>query len=217
MESKTSLYILDNRKLMCEGYLSMLKGNKKIALNLVASSGKELISASKKQNPDVFLLFSSCVINGEGGLQLLSEIKTYCPQSQILIYGKSTSLNLITTFFINGATGYISENSCLSELKEAISVIAKNSFFIEKKLIHGFGMTLLKKLKEKKSLKSTALTDKEIIIIRMVCEEKQNNEIASALNTTIDAIKHQRKIIYRKTCAKSSLSLTRFAWNNDIF
>lgn len=118
---------------------------------------------------------------------------------------------------MKGATGYITENCTFSELKHAIITIAENSFYIEKKLANNFGMCLLKKLKEKKFLKSSALSEMEIKIIRMICEEKQNSEIAKILNTTINAIKHQRKIIYRKTCAKSSLSLMRFALNNDIY
>lgn len=67
MKNKISLYILDNRKLMHEGYLSLLKGNKKIILNHISNSGEELISVSKEQKFDVFLLQSSAVIHGGGG------------------------------------------------------------------------------------------------------------------------------------------------------
>jgi DNA-binding CsgD family transcriptional regulator len=62
----------------------------------------------------------------------------------------------------------------------------------------------------------TVLTDKEITILRLMCEEKSTREIAEAVELsprTIEAIRDKLKV---KTGTKSTAGLIMFAVKNNL-
>lgn len=65
-------------------------------------------------------------------------------------------------------------------------------------------------------LKGTSLTPREIQVLRLICKEKINTEIAGSLKVSVSTAEFHRKNIYKKTNAKSVIGLFKYALKNEI-
>ena len=67
-----------------------------------------------------------------------------------------------------------------------------------------------------KTLEVYELTPREVSIVRMLCNNLSAAEIATRLNTSLEAVKSSRKIIYRKIGKSGLPALIEFALRNGI-
>lgn len=70
-------------------------------------------------------------------------------------------------------------------------------------------------LKQKKT--DVTLSDRELRLVKMVCAEKLNREIAETLGTSLRTVEKIRKRVYEKTGAGSSIGLFKWALRNGIY
>ena len=64
---------------------------------------------------------------------------------------------------------------------------------------------------------SINLTDQEIQIIRMICEEKTTEEIAKALNLSARTTSRYREKLLVKTGSRGVIGILKFAVYNNIY
>jgi DNA-binding CsgD family transcriptional regulator len=55
------------------------------------------------------------------------------------------------------------------------------------------------------------LTAREIEVLKQICDEKQNKEIAEALHITENTVEYFKKQLYLKTKANSVVGLVKYA------
>src|SRR5688500_2421822 len=136
-----------------------------------AENGMQLLNVLKHIQPDVILLDIQMPIMD--GLSTLPEIKKLYPDVKVIMLSMHNDHSMISRMMEIGANTYLTKESGSDLIYEAIkTVYAQEIFFNEltKK-------ALLSGLRTKRTVESSAphdvhLTDKEVTILKLMCEEK---------------------------------------------
>ena len=213
MAYKINVMIAEDHELVRKGYISLLSENEDITVVGEVSNGKELIELIKVKEPDVVLLdLDMPIMDGKQTLEILnsrfSNIKTII----ISMYYDDV---FITEFLSRGARGFLPKNCNPETLIDAIYEVKENGYYFNKKISKALVIKLLKE-NFTNSIDKNALTEREIEVLKLICQEKANKEIADALNIAIRTVDFHRSNIYKKTQTQTSAGLALYAVKQGI-
>ena len=172
-----------------------------------AGNGLEMINAYQSHylRPDLIILdINMPVMNG---IETAKWLRNNHPKTHILICSMSDSFDLIKQSLEVGAKGFVSKTSELNEIREAIDSIYLGHPFISKmafsSLVHGFHAY--------ENDYSNQLTDREVQILDMICQEYTLKQIADYLVFSTRTIEMIRNKIMEKLQVKSTAGMVVMA------
>ena len=215
MNEPIKVAIADDHVLFRAGVKSALSVHKDIKMIAEADNGMQLLTVLKHIQPDVILLDIQMPIMD--GIITLPEIKKLYPEIKVIMLTMHNDHSMISKLMELGANSYLTKNSDSEIIYQAIKTVHEQEYYFNqltnKALIDG----LRTKRQAEASLPVDAkLSDKEIAILRMICEEKSTKEIADLVDLsprTVEAIRDKLKV---KTGAKSLAGLVMYAVKSEI-
>jgi DNA-binding NarL/FixJ family response regulator len=209
--------ITDDHVLYRAGVKTALSAKKDVKVIAEADNGMHLLNMLKMIQPDVILLdIQMPVMDGIG---VLPEIKKNWPHIKVIMLTMMDDHSMITKLMELGANSYLSKTSDSEVIYEAIKTCYEQEYFFNALT----NKALLNNLKTKNNMTpqkmvqaEANLTDKEMLILRLMCEEKSTKEIADIVELsprTVEAIRDKLKV---KTGAKSTAGLILYAVKNNI-
>src|SRR5450755_1973756 len=216
IEELIRVIIADDHVLYRAGVKNALSSKKNIKVIAEADNGSHLLNLLKAIQPDVILLDIQMPIMD--GIATLPELKKLYPNIKIIMLTMMDDQSMITKLMELGANSYLTKTSDSEIIYEAIKTCYEQEFYFNSLT----NKALLNNLRHKapNSIKlqqeDATLSDKEITVLRLMCEEKSTREIAEAVDLsprTIEAIRDKLKI---KTGAKSTAGLIMFAVKNKL-
>ena len=209
--------IVDDHVLYRAGVRTALSSKKDIKVIAEADNGVHLLNMLKGIQPDVILLDIQMPIMD--GITALPEIKKLYPQIKVIMLTLLDDQSVITRLMELGANSYLVKTSDAEVIYEAIKTCHQQEFYFNSLT----NKALLNNLRQKNVVSpfklqqdDAALNEKEITILRLMCEEKSTREIAEAVDLsprTIEAIRDKLKV---KTGTKSTAGLIMFAVKNNL-
>lgn len=211
---KTSIIIAEDHKLMRTGYISVLNEREDFEVIGEANNGKELLEILEKKVPDVLLLdLEMPVMNGS---QAYDQIQKDYPGIKTVIISSYYDENFVSEYFMRGVNGYLSKGCDAEQLYAAVDTVMRNEFYFNTDI----SKLLLDKIvhdKQKESLiKKIDLTETEMQILKLICEERTYKEIADLLGYSIHTIEYHKQNILKKTNQSTVIGLVKFAIRNGI-
>ncbi|MBL0357971.1 MAG: response regulator transcription factor [Chitinophagaceae bacterium] len=209
--------ITDDHVLYRAGVKTALSAKKDIKVIAEADNGMHLLNMLKMIQPDVILLdIQMPVMDGIGALP---EIKKNWPNIKVIMLTMMDDHSMITKLMELGANSYLSKTSDSEVIYEAIKTCYEQEYFFNaltnKALLNN--LKTRNNMTPQKMVQAEAnLTDKEMLILRLMCEEKSTKEIADIVELsprTVEAIRDKLKV---KTGAKSTAGLILYAVKNNI-
>lgn len=221
MKQETSdvinIMIVDDHVLYRAGVKTALSSKKDIKVIAEADNGAHLLNMLKGIQPDVILLDIQMPVMD--GIATLPEIKKLYPGIKIIMLTLLDDHSVITKLMELGANSYLVKTSDAEVIYEAIKTCHEHEFYFNSLT----NKALLNNLRQKNitspfktSHDDAVLSEKEITILRLMCEEKSTREIAEAVDLsprTIEAIRDKLKV---KTGTKSTAGLIMFAVKNNL-
>jgi two-component system, NarL family, nitrate/nitrite response regulator NarL len=200
--------IADDHCIFRQGLKAALLNHKDICLVGEASNGKELYQLVEKKAPEVILTDIS--MPKLTGIEVTKIIKEKHPKIKVIILSMYEEIALIKEAFQAGANGYLSKNAAVDEIVFAIKEVLKEKPY--------FGSDTSNKFFEilKHGLHPSALTSREIEIIRLLYEELTNHEIGEKLSISERTVEDHRKKIAEKIGAKNVVGIIKYALRNKI-
>jgi DNA-binding NarL/FixJ family response regulator len=215
MTEQIKVVIADDHGLFRGGVKTAMSMHKDIKMIAEADNGMQLLSILKHIQPDVVLLDIQMPIMD--GITTLPEIKKLYPNIRVIMLTMHNDHSMITKLMELGANSYLTKNSDPELIYEAIKTVHEEEYFFNqltnKALIDGLKM---KRQIEVSLPVDAKLSEKEIAILRMICEEKSTKEIADIVELsprTVEAIRDKLKV---KTGAKSMAGLVMYAVKSGI-
>jgi len=215
MNNPIKVIIADDHVLFRAGVKSALSMHKDIRMMAEADNGMQLLTILKHIQPDVILLDIQMPIMD--GITTLPEIKKLYPDIRVIMLTMHNDHSMISKLMELGANAYLTKNSDSEVIHEAVKTVFEQEFFFNqltnKALIDGLRV---KRQAEAAMPVDAKLTDKEISILRMICEERSTKEIADLVELsprTVEAIRDKLKV---KTGAKSLAGLVMYAVKTGI-
>lgn len=217
MTDAIKIVITDDHVLYRAGVKTALSAKKDIKVIGEADNGMHLLNMLKMIQPDVILLDIQMPIMD--GIGALPEIKKNWPHIKVIMLTMMDDHSMITKLMELGANSYLSKTSDSEVIYEAIKTCYEQEYYFNALT----NKALLTNLKTKNSITAqkvsqpeAALNEKELLILRLMCEEKSTKEIAEIVDLsprTVEAIRDKLKV---KTGAKSTAGLILYAVKNNI-
>ncbi|PBQ32587.1 hypothetical protein CNR22_12660 [Sphingobacteriaceae bacterium] len=179
-----------------------------------ASHGLELLSLMEKNIPDVVLLDLEMPVLD--GYKTMGLIKERFPTVRTIILSSHYNEFYIARLIISGASGYLSKLASIEDILKTLRRVYEDGFYISEKISRIIFMTLLDSKKLAYSASEKILKDREVEVLREICNGKTYKEAAGKLNLSTDTIKFYIKNIYKKTQTNSIAALVKYAVKTGI-
>lgn len=208
--------IAEDHDLVRKGIVNLLLGVENFQVLGEFSNGKELLSALKSNTFDVIILdIEMPEINGIEVLKILTE---KYPKSHALMLTMHQSEAYITQLMSLGAKGYLPKNCNIEELIEAINSIYTKGLYMNNQVSQVLLANLTKKQNAVDSTENESeLTEREKEIVVLMCEGKNNKEIAEALYVSIRTVEVHRNNISKKINTSNVQGVIKYALKNGIY
>lgn len=115
-----------------------------------------------------------------------------------------------------GANSYLTKNSDSETIYNAIKTCYEQEFFFNELTNKALLAGLRTRRAETGSVQEVNLTEKELTILKLMCEEKTTKEIADLVEISPRTVEAIRDKLKTKTGAKSMAGLVMYAVKNGI-
>jgi len=197
-----------------EGLALLLGKQPDITVTGTAATGGALLQQFPLWKDDVLLLDVQLPDTDEE--DLLKEIRQLHPEQKILYLTLMRGTRYIHKLLKHQVQGYVLKNAKVEELLLALREVAAGKTYFSKEIdvlgSNDFRSTLT--LEEKKI--QEILSKREIEILRLICKEFSNNEMAEKLFLSVSTIETHRKNIIAKLGVNNTVGLVRFALKNNL-
>ncbi|MBE9124762.1 MULTISPECIES: LuxR C-terminal-related transcriptional regulator [unclassified Coleofasciculus] len=180
-----------------------------------ATSGLNLLLAYK---PDVALI--DIVLPDKNGIDLTRQYLEFVPDKKVIFLTSSEAEDSIFSAFAAGGSGYCTKQTSigLDWLVQAIKVVIDGEIWIDPRIAqlilnranllnNGKGKQLINQViiegepDYHQILESTPLTEREMEVLQLIVEGKNNSQIAASLYVTVGTVKtHVRNILDKLAC-----------------
>ena len=202
--------IADDHILFRAGVKTALSMHGDIRIVAEADNGMQLLNLLKHINPDVILLDIQMPIMD--GMSTLPEIKRLYPEIKVVMLTMHNDHSMISRLLELGANGYLTKNSDSEIIYEAVKTVFVKEYYMDA-LTNKALIDVLRGRNARPVVMpdEARLTEKEITILRMICEEKTTKEIADLVDLSHRTVEAIRDRLKDKTGAKSVAGLVMYA------
>jgi DNA-binding NarL/FixJ family response regulator len=212
--SPIKIAIADDHEIFREGFKLLLTNQQEIELVGEAGDGKELMEVATRTQPDVVIIDIKMPVMD--GVEACKNIKKKFPDMKVIALSMFNDDNLIVDMLEAGARGYLLKNTNKNELIQATKAVYEGSTYY----CMATSTKLTKMIAESKfnpyrNHPVKKFTSRETDIIKLICEQQTNKEIATALG--LRTVESHREKIQEKTGAKNSIGVAIYAIKHNMY
>ena len=212
-----NVIIADDHVLYRAGVKTALSSKKDIKVIAEADNGAHLLTLLKAVQPDVILLDIQMPIMD--GIATLPEIKKLYPHIKIIMLTMMDDHSMITKLMELGANSYLTKTSDSEIIYQAIKTCHEQEYYFNSLTNQALLNNLRQKnvsMPQRTLVEDVRLTEKEIMVLKLMCEEKSTREIAQAVELSPRTVEAMRDKLKTKTGAKSTAGLIMYAVKNKL-
>jgi DNA-binding NarL/FixJ family response regulator len=213
-DKKIRILLAEDQQLVRKGFVSLIEEEPDMTIIGEAENGKEVLEFLKLTTPDVVLL--DIEMPRMNGKETLDIIQKRFPGTKVIMLSMHFDASYINEFMVRGARGYLAKGCDPETLFEAIRTVKKDGHFFGEEVAKAMLNGLQKEKTFAPLLNEIALSDREISILKEICDGKTNKEIAAALKISASTVDFHKQNIYRKTNSSNVTELVKYAIKNSI-
>jgi DNA-binding NarL/FixJ family response regulator len=218
MKSQINIVIVDDQKLIRQGIIKMLEEHEHINVVHEAGDGIEIINwlkeSENKVQIDVILM--DIQMPGMDGWEATELITR--KYNQIKVIGLSSYDNeaFVDRFMKNGGRGYLLKVQEINEIVSAIEQVITIGYYFSDRVTISKIQDFLKNKVVLPSFNTSILSDQEIKIVQLICQEKTSQEIADELFIARKTVESHRERIMHKINAKNVVGIAMYAVKHQL-
>ena len=210
------IILADDHEIFRDGFRVMLNKVPDINLAGEASNGQELLEIARKIKPDVIITdIKMPYMDGiEATKQLLKEI----PHIGIIALSMFDEEDLIVDMLESGAKGYLLKNAHKDEIISAVKSVHNNQPYYCRDTTNKLAQMIARSnFNPYKKISKTEFSEKEIAVIKLICEQYSNKEIAQQLSLSKRTVEGYREKILEKMEVKNTAGIVVYAMKTKIY
>ena len=212
MSDPLRLFLVDDHQMFIDGIKALLRNEKRFKIVDEALDGS--IALEKLKSTSIDIMITDISMPGMSGTELTQIVKKEYPQIKILVLTMYNDQDVANEILMSEAEGFILKNTGKQELVTALTNIADNGTFYSREVLTNL---MIKVKKDKRTEEETHnLTERELEILQLICEELSSEQIAEKLFISKRTVDTHRQHIYEKTKCKTIISLIKFALRNNL-
>ena len=209
------IYITEDHELYLEGLILLLGKQEGVSITGSCKDGKSLLEALPDLKADVLLLDIQLPdIEPE---VLVSSVRNARPELKIIFLTLMRGTRFVHRLTKYNIQGYLLKSAKLEELMEAVKTVAAGGTYFSKDIdINPKEEDFRNTVKVDKKRIGEILTKREMEILRLVCKEYSNAQIAEQLFLSIGTVETHRKNLIAKLGVNNTVGLVKFAVKNGL-
>jgi len=216
MENKKhKIGVVDDHFAIRDGYKSLLDSMEFVSNVNTYKSVKEFYLDYQSNILD--LVFLDIELPGENGLDECRKMKNENSKIKIIILSAHHDEQYIVNAYDSNADGYLFKDATKNEVLEAIQKV----LFSNEKYFNHETLSVIFQFQEtnkkRKLNNKNELSEREIQILKLICEGNSNYQISAILNRTTSTIATHRQNIMNKMKVHNSLELINYAIRNGYY
>jgi two-component system invasion response regulator UvrY len=209
---KTTVMLIDDHTLIRETWRALLNTVKNIEIVAESGDGHLALDLARTTRPDIVLLDIN--MSPIGGMEVLKMIRKLSPVSRVIAVSMHSQPVYAKKMLRLGAKGYVTKNSPLNELLDAIKEVSIGNIFVceEVKKISPGQIT-----DDEHSVPDiNSLSGRELQIASLITAGGSSKEMAAELGISLKTIEVHRYNILKKLNLKNTISLIRYINANAV-
>jgi DNA-binding NarL/FixJ family response regulator len=211
--------IADDQHFVRDAMVTLVETFPRVKEVYAVEDGVQLMYSLQTQRPDIVLM--DVRMPNMDGVEASEKILNEYPEVKILILTMNEEGPVIVKLLELGVHGYITKSANVDSVERAIyQVMDKGYYFddnVSRTLVTNMRVeNFLRPKSLKDQIKLTQLTEREIEIVKLICEELDNVEISQKLCISMKTLAAHKQNIFKKTGTKSAISLFRLAFKAGI-
>lgn len=194
-----------------QAYVSLLQDEPNFRVTGHAGNGYDLLKLVEKNEPDIVLTdLNMPVMNGN---KLIEQLKVQFPKVRPIVLSMHDESEYISRLIMNGACAYIPKKAEFEEVIHTIHKVHAEGYYFNKTISR---IIMSSPDAAEQAKLSIGLSVREIDVLRLVCDERSNQEIAEMLAISVTTVAYHRQNIFRKTESRTTIGLYKYAIRNGI-
>ena len=177
--------IADDHTILRQGLAAVLAEEPDFEFVGYAEDGQQAIERYAALKPDVLLL--DLRMPKRDGVEVARELVNRW-QAKVLILSAFDHDEDLRRGLKAGAKGYLLKDAAREEIADAVRTVAQGGTYLPARLAHKLAGVMFR----------TELTERELAVLRLMCEGKANKEIGTALFISEGTIKTHVKNLFAK-------------------
>ncbi|MBC7851017.1 MAG: response regulator transcription factor [Chitinophagaceae bacterium] len=209
------VFVTDDHELYLEGLCLLLKRQPGVEVVGSCLTASALLEELPSREIDVLLLDVHLPDMEEE--ELLSRIRALKPNVKVLYLTMMRGTRYIHKLAKFGLQGYLLKNTGVEELNIALQTIAAGGSYYSKEInISDVPQDYRNTITIEDKLVNEILSKREIEILKLICKEFSNSEIAEKLFLSISTVETHRKNLIAKLGVNNTVGLVKFAIKNNL-
>jgi DNA-binding NarL/FixJ family response regulator len=208
--------LVDDHKIFRDGIRMALKDKPFLRVLWEAEDGNELKHKLELRMPDIVLL--DIRMPNFDGVQSLEFLKKEYPELKIIVLSMFDDQEMVGKMMEVGANGYLTKTSDPSEIYKAIVTCINEDYYFNDLV----NQSVLLKLQAKKSTprkfipETAKFSEKELNILKLICDDKTTDEISEAVYLSPRTIETIRQNMKAKANVKTIAGLVMYCFRNKL-
>lgn len=208
-EKSIKVMLIDDHPVVRDGYARLLENTPDIRVVAEANDGETGCELYEMSKPDVVVLDLS--MPGMGGLEALRRIRAKDPSAHVLVFTMHDSETLILRAMEAGAAGYLTKQSGIGQMIDAVRQVAQGKLFIDPKYVPD-----LVRQRIKPADPMLTLSPREFQLFQLLAEGHSVTEIAEILSISPKTVGVHHTNIMKKLDLQNTAQLARLAIRHGI-
>ena len=205
MADKITVLLVDDHALVRKGFRRMLEDDAAISVVGESSDGEDAVRLAVELKPKVIVM--DCALPGLSGIDATRRIRAKIPDAIVLMLSMHSEDTLVRQALEAGARGYILKSALELDLVNAIKRVAEGHLVVDPQLIKPSAL---------KGERDSALTPRELEILRHIVAGKSNKEIAAELGLSANTVGVHRANIMDTLGIHKTAELVVYAIRNGL-
>jgi len=204
------LIIADDHPVIIDGIKTILEKEKDIQLVAQVHDGNALLEALAQHRVDIVLTdINMPELNGIDATKIIHE---KYPDVKVIAFSQYDEKRFVKQVLKMGASGYMLKITPAKEFIHAIHMVYEGGIYLSPGLPNVFG----DQPKRRSSYLFPDLSPRELDVLKLICEEKNTQEIADALFISYNTVETHRANILLKVGVKNTAGLVKWAVENEM-
>ncbi|MDX1639170.1 MAG: response regulator transcription factor [Balneolaceae bacterium] len=206
---KTNILILYYHQLIADGIKELLEQKNNYVIRGILDANDDIVPYCINNDIDIVILDMDDP--DLDGIRLIHTLTRKTGDISVLAISDNQNITFIRNIFQAGALGFLLKSSGMEQLEFALEKVGNHEHYICDEAAYELIRDENNNREQGNQPQNLPLTERELEVLKLICEELTNREIAEHLQISVRTVDAHRRHLLEKTDAKNTVGLVKYA------